>query len=153
MRRLNLPCLIRKETDVFINSGSDCFDSQKMFCFVCVFLAVAPPKLFLWWFSDKNRARFGFWIGFWQEPGFEDVRIEVCMMDCNLVCGLFFSFFLLMFYLFMRDREGEAGSMHGAWCGTRTQNSKITPWAKGHPVSPVCGFFIFFYFKDFIYSW
>ena len=27
--------------------------------------------------------------------------------------------------------EGEAGSMQGAQCGTRSQDSKITPWAEG----------------------
>ena len=42
----------------------------------------------------------------------------------------------------MRDREreravetqaeGEAGSMQGAQCGTRSQVSRITPWAEGH---------------------
>ena len=44
-------------------------------------------------------------------------------------------------YLFMRDRdrdreaetqaEGEAGSMQGARCGTRSQVSRVTPWAEG----------------------
>ena len=29
-----------------------------------------------------------------------------------------------------RDRE-EAGSMQGAQCGTRSWNSRITPWAQG----------------------
>ena len=27
--------------------------------------------------------------------------------------------------------EGEAGSMPGAWCGTRSWDSRIAPWAKG----------------------
>ena len=27
--------------------------------------------------------------------------------------------------------EGEAGSMQGAQCGTRSQDSRIMPWAKG----------------------
>ena len=27
--------------------------------------------------------------------------------------------------------EGEAGSMQGARCGTRSQDSRITPWAEG----------------------
>ena len=27
--------------------------------------------------------------------------------------------------------EGEAGSMQGAPCGTRSQVSRITPWAEG----------------------
>ena len=51
--------------------------------------------------------------------------------------------FFKRFYLFMRDTEGErekeaetqaegeAGSMQGARCGTQSQNSRITPWAKG----------------------
>ena len=44
-------------------------------------------------------------------------------------------------YLFMRDTEkergaeilaeGQAGSMRGAGCGTRSQVSRITPWAEG----------------------
>ena len=38
--------------------------------------------------------------------------------------------------------EGEAGSVQGAQCGSRSQDSRITPWAKGdakplsHPGSP-----------------
>ena len=31
----------------------------------------------------------------------------------------------------MRDAEGEAGSMQGAWCQTRSWNSGIIPWAEG----------------------
>ena len=42
-------------------------------------------------------------------------------------------------YLFIREREreaetqaeGEAGSMQGARCGTRSWVSRITPWAEG----------------------
>ena len=42
-------------------------------------------------------------------------------------------------YLFMRDTqrevetqaEGEAGSMQGAQCGTRSRVSRVTPWAEG----------------------
>ena len=38
--------------------------------------------------------------------------------------------------------EGEAGSMKGARCGTRSQDSRIMPWAEGsakplsHPGCP-----------------
>ena len=38
--------------------------------------------------------------------------------------------------------EGEAGSMQGAWCGTQSRVSRITPWAVGgtkplsHPGCP-----------------
>ena len=41
-----------------------------------------------------------------------------------------------------RDAEGEADSMQGAQHGTRSQDSRITPWAEGgakplsHPGSP-----------------
>ena len=53
----------------------------------------------------------------------------------------------------MRDRErerqaeGEADSMQGARCGTRSQDPRIMPWAKGsakslsHPGGPMSGFF------------
>ena len=42
-------------------------------------------------------------------------------------------------YLFIRDTEseaetqaeGEAGSLQGAWCGTWSQDPRITTWAKG----------------------
>ena len=43
--------------------------------------------------------------------------------------------------------EGEAGSMQGAPCGTRSQVSRITPWAEGGakplepPGLPMCAFF------------
>ena len=54
----------------------------------------------------------------------------------------FFFFFLkiyLFIYLFMRDterkaetqEEGEAGSMQGARHGTRSCDSRITPWTEG----------------------
>ena len=29
--------------------------------------------------------------------------------------------------------EGEAGSMQGTWHETQSQDSRITPWAKGKP--------------------
>ena len=61
------------------------------------------------------------------------------------------NFFKDFIYLFMRDREthtqrgwgaetqaeGEAGSMQGARRGTRSQVSRIRPWAEGNtkPVS------------------
>ena len=32
--------------------------------------------------------------------------------------------------------EGEAGSMQGARCGTRSQDSRIAPWAKGRCKTP-----------------
>ena len=38
-------------------------------------------------------------------------------------------------YLFMREAEteaeGEAGSLQGARCGTRSRDPGITPWAEG----------------------
>ena len=49
--------------------------------------------------------------------------------------------------------DGDAGSMQGAWHGTRSWVSRIRPWAEGgaKPLShPGC---IFFFFKIlFIYS-
>ena len=51
-----------------------------------------------------------------------------------------------------RDTEGEAGSMQGAWRGTRTWESGITLWDKvmcstAEPLrSPAFIFFIFFIF-------
>ena len=52
---------------------------------------------------------------------------------------ILFFFFKDFIYLFIHDREreaetqseGEAGSMQGARHGTRSQDSRITPWAKG----------------------
>ena len=54
------------------------------------------------------------------------------------VCFFFF-FKILFIYSLETDRvreaetqaEGEAGSMQGARCGTRSWDSRITPWAKG----------------------
>ena len=72
---------------------------------------------------------------------------------------LFLFYFFLRFYLFIHERhreretetetqaEGEAGSMHGARRGIRSQVSRIRPWAEGgakplsHPGCPP--FFIF----------
>ena len=70
---------------------------------------------------------------------------SICLLMCHYV--LFFVFFL-RFYLLIhkrqrerereREREagrdtdtGEAGSIQEARHGTRTQDSRITPWAKG----------------------
>ena len=47
--------------------------------------------------------------------------------------------FLKRLYLFIHGRhwetaidiEGEAGSLQGAWCRTRTQDPRIVTWAKG----------------------
>ena len=47
--------------------------------------------------------------------------------------------FFLRFYLFIHEREreaetqaeGEAGSMQGAQCRTRSQDPGVTPWAEG----------------------
>ena len=51
---------------------------------------------------------------------------------------LLYSFFFLIFNLFMTERErgetqpeGEAGSMPGAQCGTQSRDSRIASWAKG----------------------
>ena len=70
--------------------------------------------------------------------------------------GIPILFFLRSYLVFMRDRErerkaetqaeGEAGSIQGARCGTRYQDSRITPWAEGgaKPLShPGCPFFYF----------
>ena len=57
-------------------------------------------------------------------------------------CTLIFIIFKKDFsYLFMRDTEtegdaetqagGEAGSMQGAQCGTRSRVSRIMPWTEG----------------------
>ena len=58
---------------------------------------------------------------------------------CTLVLSLSQIKFFKRFYLFMRDterkrqrhRQGEAGSMQGAWSGTPSQNSGIMPWVEG----------------------
>ena len=74
------------------------------------------------------------------------------------------------FYLFIQETEreaetqaeGEAGSMQGARRGTRSRVSRITPWAAGgakplrHQGCPTRAaphpcFFLFCFFKDFIY--
>ena len=42
--------------------------------------------------------------------------------------------------------EGEAGSMQGARCGTRSQDHRITPWAEGGAkllIHPGCPHFFF----------
>ena len=71
------------------------------------------------------------------------------------ISSYFFFFFFLRFYLFIhrhRGREaetqgeGEAGSMQGAWCGTRSRVSRITTQAEGstkplsHPGCPDSSF-------------
>ena len=64
-------------------------------------------------------------------------------------------FFKDFIYLFMRDTEteaetqaeGEAGSMWAAQRGTQSQDSRITPWAKGRRSTtepPRCPYFFFF---------
>ena len=84
------------------------------------------------------------------------------ILSCSLTVILILSeitfcccfIFLKRFYLFIHERhtqreketktqaEGEAGSMQGAWRGTRSRVSRITPWAEGgakplrHPGCP-----------------
>ena len=66
--------------------------------------------------------------------------------------GFCFCFFLNILFIHERHRErereaetqaeGEAGSMQGAWCGTRSRDPGVTPWAEGgtkplsHPGCP-----------------
>ena len=58
--------------------------------------------------------------------------------------NFFFLKIYLLIYLFMIDRqreaetkaEGEAGSMPGAGCRTRSRDSRIMPWAKCRPEPP-----------------
>ena len=67
---------------------------------------------------------------------------------CNNTLKVIF-FFKDLIYLLMRDTEGEASSMQGAWHGTQSRVSRIRPWTEGNakPLShPGCP-------KDFIYSW
>ena len=80
---------------------------------------------------------------------------------------IYFILVLKIFYLFIHERhrerereaetqaEGEAGSMQGARHETRSQVSRIAPWAEGgakplsHPDCPGCSilfYFILFYF-------
>ena len=65
--------------------------------------------------------------------------ISLCALNCHMKCWLTFFFFLNI--LFIHDThthteaetqaEGEAGSMQGARRGTRSQVSRIMPWAEG----------------------
>ena len=74
----------------------------------------------------------------------------------------FTTFFSKDFYLFIHERqrergrdtqaEGEAGSMQGARCGTRSQVPRIRPWAEGgaKPLShPGCPKFLAWQVKTF----
>ncbi|CAK7307481.1 hypothetical protein VULLAG_LOCUS13311 [Vulpes lagopus] len=73
------------------------------------------------------------------------VQLSMRFTSQKAACFFFFLsffFFFLRFYLFIRERErerereaetqagGEAGSMQGARCGTRSLVSRISPWAK-----------------------
>ena len=57
----------------------------------------------------------------------------------TLYCGSYYYFFNFKIYLFLRDTqgeaetqaEGEAGSLQGARCRTRSQDPGVTPWAEG----------------------
>ena len=61
--------------------------------------------------------------------------------------------FFLRFYLFFHGRqretqaEGEADSIQGPWCGTRSRDFRIIPWAEGgakplsHPGIPLTASF------------
>ena len=50
-------------------------------------------------------------------------------------CLFFFNFKILFIYSWEREKErqaeGQAGSMRGAWCETRSWHSRIMPWPKG----------------------
>ena len=68
----------------------------------------------------------------------------------NGVSVFFFFLFLKILFIYSLDRErererereaetqaeGEAGSMQGALCGTRSRVSRVTPWAKGRCSTP-----------------
>ena len=74
-------------------------------------------------------------------------------LNYNFFRTLFFellsNFFLKILFIYSRETQRErqrhrwerAGSLWGAWCGTRSQDPGITPWAEGaqpwnHPGIP-----------------
>ena len=66
----------------------------------------------------------------------EEIPLYSQFSDCSYHERLF-EFFLKILFIYSWEREaetqaeGEAGSMQGAWRGTRSQDPKITPWAEG----------------------
>ena len=84
------------------------------------------------------------------------LKYQILKVSNYIFISSFFKIFLKRFYLFMRDTqreteteaEGEADSMQGARHGTRSQDSRITTWAKGRcstaepPGVPVPGFYL-----------
>ena len=52
---------------------------------------------------------------------------------------LFYFYFFLRFYLFLRDTEREAGPMQGAQRRTRSRVLRIRPWAEGGTKAPTYG--------------
>ena len=72
-------------------------------------------------------------------PSAQVTRVEFLASKHIRYTGIVICFFFLRFYLFIHERyreaetqaEGEAGSMQGAQCRTRSWNSRITPWAEG----------------------
>ena len=76
----------------------------------------------------------------------------VQLLDHRVTFFLIF-FKILFIYSWEKEAEtqaeGEAGSMQGNWCGTRSGVSRVTPWAKGaakplsHPGCPsICSLLI-----------
>ena len=75
-----------------------------------------------------------------------------CLILVSLWCLQIMNFFFKDFiYLFDRDRDSQREREHkqgewerkkqahsgGAWCGARSQNAGITPWAKGRRLTAV----------------
>ena len=82
------------------------------------------------------------------------VRLELMTPTSRVICSsdwasqgapLWASFFFLRVYSFIHERhreaetqaEGEADPTQGAWYGTRSWDSRITPWAKGSRTKPL----------------
>ena len=77
------------------------------------------------------------------QPPRDPPLCTILVIDLSLKLFQNLKLFFLRFYLFIHERqrerereaetqaEGEAGSMQGARCGTRSQDSRITPWTEG----------------------
>ena len=66
---------------------------------------------------------------------YDQPLFPILSIKCFFPISIFLK--ILFIYLWETQKEaetqadGEAGSMQGAWCGTPSQDCKITPWAEG----------------------
>lgn len=91
---------------------------------------VIPPR-FLWLPVVSKKCKGSQWLHCHPYLVLDLLQCDFCSSLKPVLQRLRQFFFFKILFIYSWESEREAGSMLGAWCGTLSQESRITPWAKG----------------------